>query len=98
MAKLNLFRAAILSVALVGAASCYMAPSAGDEEMTMPAAEEPAAEEPAAVEPAAEEPAAEEPAAEEPAAEEGIMLEDSMESGHDMDEMDADDDMETEEE
>ncbi|MCH7497711.1 MAG: hypothetical protein IH971_07670 [Candidatus Marinimicrobia bacterium] len=93
MAKLNLFRAAILSVALVGAASCYMAPSAGDEEMTMPAAEEPAAEEPAAVEPAAEE-----PAAEEPAAEEGIMLEDSMESGHDMDEMDADDDMETEEE
>ena len=93
MAKLNLFRAAILSVALVGAASCYVAPSAGDEEMTMPAAEEPAAEEPAAVEPAAEE-----PAAEEPAAEEGIMLEDSMESGHDMDEMDADDDMETEEE
>ena len=88
MAKLNLFRAAILSVALVGAASCYMAPGAGDEEMTMPAAEEPAAEEPAA----------EEPAAEEPAAEEGIMLEDSMESGHDMDEMDADDDMETEEE
>ncbi len=88
MAKLNLFRAAILSVALVGATSCYMAPSAGDEEMTMPAAEEPAAEDPAA----------EEPAAEEPAAEEGIMLEDSMESGHDMDEMDADDDMETEEE
>ncbi len=40
MAKLNLFRAAILGVALVGAASCYMAPSAGDEEMTMPAAEE----------------------------------------------------------